>query len=368
MSKTRLTFVLVLSLMMALVISGCGDDRGHEEITVMTYNVYLGGDAGSIFVIPPTDPSLLSTIAQVYQQIVDSDYPSRAAAIAESIKEHQPHLVGLQEITFMHSLDSTAMPSIYMDFLQMLENALGDEYRIVASIDNTEVVLPLLGSVLDPEYKPAGLNDNTCPDLMLSGCMYVRAVFSDVILARSDVEASNVTEANYAATLPSLNPGLTATRGYVALDATVSGTTYRVVSTHLEAFDNGITREAQAQELVDSLADETLPLILLGDFNSDANSDPPGEVYSLLTAAGYEDVWQGGPDSGFTCCQSFDLDNQESQLARRIDHIFVRNVDLASAMTDTVGDQPEDRAVSSVTNAEIWPSDHAGVVAELSIW
>ena len=367
MSKTRLWFVLIPSLLMALVISGCGDDRDHEEITVMTYNVYLGGDTKSIFAIPPTDPALLSTIAQVYQQIVDSDYQSRAEAIAESIKAHRPHLVGLQEITFMHSLESPEMPSVHMDFLQMLEDALGDEYTTVASIDNTEATLPLLGSVLAPEYKPAGLNDSTCPDLMLSGCLYVRTTFSDVMLARSDVEVSNVTEANYAATLPSLNPGLTATRGYVALDAAVSGTTYRVVNTHLEAFDDGVTRKAQAEELVDILADETRSLILLGDFNSDANPDPPEEVYGLLTEAGYEDVWQGDPDTGLTCCQSFDLDNQESQLAERIDHIFVRNVDLASAMTDTVGDQPEDRVVSSVTNVEIWPSDHAGVVAEVSI-
>ena len=381
MPKTRLILALILSLLMALAISGCGSDADEDtdpvgdaigdtadkEITVMTYNVYLGGDAESIFVIPPTDPALLSTIAQVYQQTVASDYQSRAEAIADSIEEHQPHLVGLQEITLMHSLESAEMPSVYMDFLPMLEHALGDEYRTVASVPNTEVVLPLLKGALAPEYQTVVPDDSTCPELALSGCLYVRTVFSDVMLARSDVEVSNIAEENYTATLPSPNPTLEATRGYVALDATVSGTTYRVVNTHLEAYDDRVTRKAQAEELMAVLEDETMPRILLGDFNSDANTDPPGEVYSLLTAADYEDVWQGGPDSGFTCCQDFDLDNEVSQLDERIDHIFVRNVDVDSAVTETVGDRSEDRVVSSVTNAEIWPSDHAGVVAELSI-
>lgn len=366
--KSRPAFVLIVPLLMALVISGCGGDPDSENITVMTYNVYLGGDAESIFVIPPTDPALLSTIAQVYEQVVNSDYQSRAEAIAESIRAHRPHLVGLQEITLMHSLESVEMPSIRMDFLLMLEAALGDEYRTVASIANTEVVLPLVGAALAPEYQTVVPDDSTCrPLLMLDGCLPVRTVFSDVMLARSDVEVSNITEENYVAALPSLNPALTATRGYVALDAMVSGTIYRVVNTHLEAYDDRVTRKAQALELMDILEGETLPLILLGDFNSDANTDPPGEVYSLLTESGYEDVWQGGPGSGFTYGQSFDLDNAASSLAERIDHIFVRNMDLAFAITDTVGDHPEDRVTSSVTGKDIWPSDHAGVVAELSI-
>ena len=347
MSKSRSTFVLILSLLMALVVFGCGDDGDNEEITVMTYNVYLGGDAESIFVASPDDQAaLLATVAQVYQQIVNSDYQSRAEAIAASINEHRPHLVGLQEPTVLTSLDSEDMPSIHMDFLEMLESELtesGPGYEVAASVHNTTVTLPLL------------LPGETTP-------LNVRAVFSDVILARSDVEVSNIETANYEAGIPS-PLGFKATRGYVALDATVSGTTYRVVSTHLESYALP-PRQAQAGELIAILADETMPLILLGDFNSDA--DLPGEVYSLLTAAGYEDVWQGGPDTGFTCCQNFDLGNEASLLDERIDHIFVRNVDLASAMTETVGDQPEDRITAS-SGMEIWPSDHAGVVAELSI-
>ena len=268
----------------------------------------------------------------------------------------------------LQSLDNMAMPSIDMDFLHLLEDELGDEYRAVAYIDNTTVTLPLLKAVLDPEYQADVPDGSVCPQpVMLDGCLYIRTVFADVMLARSDVVVSeeSVTEENYAAALPSLNPAITATRGYVAVDATVAGATYRVVNTHLEAYSGTTTRQAQAEELVDLLENETMPLILMGDFNSDAATDPPGAVYSLLTAAGYADVWRGGSDAGFTCCQNFDLANETSRLDRRIDHIFVRNTDLVSAMTETVGDQPEDRV--TVFDMEIWPSDHAGVVARLAL-
>lgn len=60
--------------------------------------------------------------------------------------------------------------------------------------------------------------------------------------------------------------GLAVKRGYAAVDATVGGVTYRFVNTHLEAFSEEV-RVAQTRELIDNLSDETLPILLLGDFN-----------------------------------------------------------------------------------------------------
>lgn len=51
-----------------------------------------------------------------------------------------------------------------------------------------------------------------------------------------------------------------------------------------------------------------------------------------------------------------------SDLTVRIDQIFVRNLKLpVSIMTHTVGDKASDRLVSG-----LWPSDHAGVVAQIA--
>ena len=56
-----------------------------------------------------------------------------------------------------------------------------------------------------------------------------------------------------------------------------------MVNTHLEAFDEAV-RVAQTRQLIDSLADEILPIILLGDFNTAA---PDGTAYQMLLAAEY---------------------------------------------------------------------------------
>ena len=64
--------------------------------------------------------------------------------------------------------------------------------------------------------------------------------------------------------------------------------------------------------------------------------------------------------TGNTCCQDDDIRNEVSALRKRIDQIFVRNMELpASVMTYTVGDKPSDRLPSG-----LWPSDHATVVAK----
>ena len=118
-------------------------------------------------------------------------------------------------------------------------------------------------------------------------------------------------------------------------------------------------RVEQTEELVASLGDETLPLILLGDFNTNA---PDGAAYQILLDAGYVDLWQMDSEgTGNTCCQPGELKNEESLLSVRIDQIFVRNMELpASILTSTVGDTPSERLTSG-----LWPSDHAGVVASL---
>ena len=111
------------------------------------------------------------------------------------------------------------------------------------------------------------------------------------------------------------------------MDATISGITYRVVNTHLESFLKDV-RVAQAQELIDGLATETLPIILLGDFNTPA---PDGTAYQMLLSAGYIDTWQMGSEgTGYTCCQAKALQNEVSEHYERIDQIFVRQLGAPS--------------------------------------
>lgn len=319
-----------------------------EALTVMSYNVYVGSSAEPLLAVEnllqvPTE------VANMYNNVMASDFPGRAVAIAKSIKTYQPHLIGLQEISLIRRqipgdrITGGTVPAeeVVLDFLQILMDALqaeGLDYQVAAQIQNIDVEMPM--------FTDAGIAD-------------VRLTDFDVILSRSDVTISRPTSANYTNVLTIEMLGLEVLRGYAAIDATVEGVTYRFVNTHLEAFAEE-NRVAQAQELVDILNNETLPVILLGDFNTKA---PDGTAYQILLSAGYVDVWQMDSEgTGNTCCQDDDILNEVSDHTVRIDQIFVRNLELpASVMTHTVGDKPSDRLPSG-----LWPSDHAGVVAHFA--
>ena len=327
-----------------------------DALTVMTYNVYVGADMLPLLGIT----NLLEVpgaVADVYDKTIAADFPARAAGIAGAIKAYQPHLIGLQEISLIRTqtpgdrIAAGEIPAeeVVWDFLEILMNALqaeGLNYRVAAKVQNFDIEMPM--------FAEAGFTD-------------VRLTDYDVILARSDVEVSRPMSANFETAFSVEALFLEVPRGYVAIDATIGGATYRVVNTHLEAFEESAAmatvRVAQANELVESLRDETLPMILLGDFNTNA---PDGAAYQILLAAGYTDVWQldsGGP--GNTCCQPGELKNEESALSVRIDQIFVRNLELSASIpivTHTFGDSAADRLPTG-----IWPSDHAGVVAHLPI-
>ena len=319
-----------------------------EPLTVMTYNVYVGSSAEPLLSVENVLQVPIE-VANMYNNVVASDFPGRAAAIAKSIKTYQPHLIGLQEISLIRRQSpgdslTNRIPDaeeIILDYLQILMDALqaeGLNYQVAAQVENIDVEMPM--------FTDAGIVDVRLTDL-------------DVILARSDVEVSRATSVNYANALTIEMLGLEVLRGYAAVDATVAGITYRVVNTHLEAFTEE-NRVAQAQELVDILNDETLPVILLGDFNTRA---PEGAVYQILLSAGYIDVWQmDSAGTGKTCCQDDDILNEVSDLSVRIDQIFVRNLELPdSILTHTVGDMSSERLPSG-----LWPSDHAAVVAHLA--
>ena len=355
--------IVLLFFALLFFISGCEritdtvisptDTPDIEPLTVMTYNVYLGASAVDLLSVE----SLLQVqgeVANMYNNVIASDFPSRAAAIAKSIKTYQPHLIGLQEISLIRSqspgdiIAGGAVPAeeVVLDFLQILMDALqaeGIRYNVAAQVENI---------------------DNEMPMFTDTGIVDVRLTDYDVILARSDVDISRPTNANYENALRIEKLGVEVKRGYTAVDATVSGVTYRVVNTHLEAFVEE-ARLAQTQELVNILSNETLPIILLGDFNTPA---PNGPGYQILLSAGYIDTWQMDAEgSGNTCCQNGeifidgDLKNV-GELSERIDQIFLRHIERPTAIvTHTVGDKSTDRLPSG-----LWPSDHAGVVAQIA--
>ena len=68
----------------------------------------------------------------MYNNVVASDFPARATAIANTIKTHQPHLIGLQEISLVRrqspgdliSGGTVSAEEVEMDYLQTLIDAI----------------------------------------------------------------------------------------------------------------------------------------------------------------------------------------------------------------------------------------------------
>ena len=156
-------------------------------------------------------------------------------------------------------------------------------------------------------------------------------------------------------------------RGWTSIRATVRGFTFRFVNTHLEPADfSAEVQVAQAAELLGILSAESGPTVLVGDLNSSPDGTPTPAARSFLEA-GFQDSWAPKGD-GDTCCQDPSLTSPVSTLEKRFDLVFLRGFQLfepgvrGSVHAKLVGALKSDRTPSG-----LWPSDHAGVVADLQL-
>ncbi len=140
------------------------------------------------------------------------------------------------------------------------------------------------------------------------------------------------------------------------------------MTTHLETEDFPAVQEAQAGEFLKGPA-KGGTIIATGDFNSAADGSTTNS-YAQVTAPGkFRDAWdedQLGP--GLSCCQESNtpplapgaLNNPVSTLRTRIDLILTRGA-AKSDGAQLIGDSPFE------ATPPLWPSDHAGVVAQLRL-
>lgn len=330
----------------------------NPAIVVMSRNLYLGANIDALL-----DPNadLTAALAQALAQVQQTDFTQRAKALAQEIHDVQPHLVGLQEVTTyaVTLADGTVIPvfGFPLDFLTALQAelaALGDNYLEAKRVTEATYTFPL-------------------GDLAPIPGLYVTYSDGEAILARGDVSIWNADAGHYPTQLTIEVAGMTFEnlRGWVQVDAEVSGVPLRFATTHLEIQMFREIQEAQAGELIDILSDSPLPVILVGDFNSAANHDAPEQSrtgsYKLLRNAGYKDLWVRESDSvsGLTCCQADDLSNTTSLLNQRLDLVLVRwgkagfggqsQLQLLSNEPDAIFTHP--------LGYTLWPSDHAGIAA-----
>ena len=359
---------------------------GNGDLRVMTYNVDEGTDFLEVQQARTTSEFLIA-VGQTITQLRATQPRKRMKAIARQIIDAAPTLVSLQEMDQWSSgpfdpVTSSCGPmTIEFDMVQDLLDALaaqGAHYAI--AIRQQQFAIPPV------------------PGLIPSSSFLCASVVNNVVLlARTDLEParfqwSNPQSGTYQATLyfPTPLGTLLLPRAWVSVDATFHGKAFRFIGTHLEFADLGL-RRLQGVELRVGPGSTQLPVIVAMDSNAQAEPLPLDPAYVDFIGAGYQDAWAerdqtvaGDHDAwaerdqtvagdhhawaerahsaaGFTCCQAQLLNNVESQLTQRIDLILtkgpikVQNVALFGA------DSP------SKTSTGLWPSDHAGVAAQLEI-
>lgn len=350
--------------------SSSEERAGSPALGVMTYNVYVGARLENLLLIE--DPSQIPFAAlQAVSDVEATNFYERAEAIVDQIEEQRPHLIGLQEVsTFRiqspgdfligNPVQATTPVLVFLDILEDALQARGLHYTVEAQSENFNVELP----IVNPET--GGLDD-------------IRYTEYGVILVRHDVAVTNSADGTFAAYLPIELGGQLIKKhsGWTSVDVDFKGLSYRFVNTHLEPADAGGVlipelapiQAGQIAELLGIVDQSPLPVIMVGDFNSNADGATT-ETYQDVLDAGFVDTWLvGNPRGvGYTANQEPDLLNAESQLFHRIDFVFYRDEFTRGAghfqgavMAELVGEEQDDRT----SPKGMWPSDHAGVSARL---
>ncbi len=318
---------------------------GAGKVGIVTRNLYVGTDVDAVIAALAGAGDPQTALIQAIQILAQTNFPARAAAIADEIARTRPDAVGLQEVSQIDLVLPPFGVDIHQNFLPTLLAELRrrglPQYEVAAQIKNIEAA-PFPG---------------------------VSLVDYDALLVdtrRVKVRATNAQ--NFSANLGNVAPGVVLKRGWVSAAVTIRGTELTVASTHLESGNAaGLNqlRAGQMQELVGSL-DRSKPAVVMGDLN-----DSPGSLmYQVLAGAGFVDVWSAlhlGV-SGNTCCHLTDLSNPLPNLTQRIDYVFARGAEQRPATLSGEIQLLGAVAADRISGLGIWPSDHAGLAAQLRLF
>jgi endonuclease/exonuclease/phosphatase family metal-dependent hydrolase len=340
-------------------------DGGKRDVDVMTVNLYVGSELTPVTSLNPADPDyglkLLQGVATIWGHVVASNFPVRAEALAREVAGRLPDLLALQEVSLFRrqspgdAIVGGQVPAtaVEADYLAILLNALerqGAHYAVVSMVQETDVEVPIATS------------PTTFDDLRLTD--------RDVILMRTDLppgylRVSNPMGSNFSARIP-LPIGVNVLRGWCSVDVQIRGRRFRFINAHLEeALPPGFPdiQGFQAAELLLGPANTTTPVVLVGDFNSDAYGNYGPTVYPLLVGpGGFTDAWSVARPGALGLTWGHDelLSNPAVQHVFRLDFILYRGSVFHATDAETI-----DPLIGGST--PLWLSDHAVLAAEVAI-
>ena len=351
--------IAVAGVLVPAVSAQAGE--GGPKLTVLTRNIYQGTDLTNV-VTATTFPGFVAAVTQDWGNVVATDFPARARALAADVRRVRPDVIGLQEVSLWRdqlvSDAVTGAPApnathVVYDFLAILQAKLataGVPYTVVSMSTNADVEAPRINPA-----SPNGFTD-------------VRLTDRDVILVRTPLADKFVDPANgqYAVQLIASSPAgpVSFTRGWASIDYQQSAARrVRIFNTHLEVDAPpvaGQVQVAQGAEALGVIAASPYPVVALGDYNSDANGSTT-QTYGLLTRS-LTDAWATARpgDPGNSCCQA-ELLNSVQRATTRIDLVLTTGPWKVDRVRPT-GGQP-----FRTGPAPLWASDHFGVTARLEL-
>jgi endonuclease/exonuclease/phosphatase family metal-dependent hydrolase len=340
--KMSLIAVVAFTVCFAFIGQALAEDREHH-VKVMTRNMDAGTDF-NLVAFATTEGEFAAAVGATIEEIVASNIPARAARLAAEIAKAQPDVIALQEVTTWNiGSGSEAVELDQLELLMHFLKAAGQNYKLAAVQTLTYIEIPDTITFTD----------------------------HNAILVRSgQLNVLGTENHTYQSRLPFPTPSgyIWTLNGWMTADIKIRDSRFRLFNTHLSSsagddYTVGI-QVAQTEELVTDMNQSPLPVILAGDFNSDAEKLGiyPYDLtpsYDLI-ATGYSDAWQALHPSPLDLGLTWPLFGEDwmAQLPvvepmERIDLIFSGGpVAVSIEMTGTTPNKHG-----------LYASDHAGVVA-----
>jgi len=363
----------------------------EPTFTVMSRNIYLGADVGVALELIPDMPAAAQFM---WDQVNKNDFSKRSVALAAEIQSYKPDVIGLQEATIWYCKKNAWSKKVEVfNFTDQLLQALDGDY-VLASKDGKTAFnpgysinpIPFLTMVKDPErfQKVFGQDKAAC------GFQIGDALAIKKELAGQVVRVGNTEYEDSYSIVPTL---MTIYRGYTWADINIANIPVRFITTHLESIwdENKVPNAAkQATQLIKDVKETNMPLVIIGDFNSDprdprpANAANPGlqptaseecpagsskcNAYRLMKEAGFNDA---GPDASDPTTYTWGMNalltgpdpdrlkaaqamGNEYGFTDRLDYIFTKNgIDVTTSQI--------------IGYKAPYATDHAGVLAEFTI-
>ncbi|MGN6254647.1 MAG: endonuclease/exonuclease/phosphatase family protein [Solirubrobacterales bacterium] len=380
-APARRAMLALAALVVALTaLTGIAQAKGKgTPVNVMTRNLYLGADLTPAIESKSTS-EFIEANGAILRQVEATNFPVRAKGLAKEILENEPDLVGLQEVALWRTAPPSLGPvfsgkpeasTVKYDFLKLLLAQLNKKkalYKPVVVQDEFDFEAPA-----DANGQP-GDGPGGGQGVLANAETNARLTMRDVILKRlhSGVKTTNPKNGHFAHLLVEKVAGakeVTVTRGWASVDATVRGSReFHFVDTHLESFDNQAeypsVRAQQASELVapGGPATSKLPVILVGDLNSDVKTEVKpgdGQAYRVLTKAGFRERSTYKP---LGCCidSSYDLrTGSAAEFDHKVDHIMTDAPKQVKLLASKVTGRQKQHGY--------WDSDHAGLFSTLNV-